>query len=108
VAAHVWQTDSSEVRPRLQERLTANAVRTIEAWASDVSPDVRAVEIEGDPRSELVRLAEREDAALLVVGRRGSGGVRALRIGSVVSYLVTASPIPIAVIPPASGDEDNP
>jgi nucleotide-binding universal stress UspA family protein len=107
VAAHVWQTESSEVRPRLHERLTAQAVRSIEVWAGDVGPDVQAMEVEGDPRSALVGLAEREQAALLVVGRRGSGGVRALRIGSVVSYLVTASPTPIAVIPPAPEDEDG-
>jgi nucleotide-binding universal stress UspA family protein len=106
VAAHVWQTGSSEVRPRLHERLTAEAARSIEGWAGDVGPDVRAIEVEGDPRSALVGLAEREQAALLVVGRRGAGGLRALRIGSVVSYLVTASPIPIAVIPPALEGED--
>ena len=105
VAAHVWQAGRSEVRPRLHQRLTAEAAQSIEGWAADVSPDVQAMEVEGGPRSALVALAEREQAALLVVGRRGSGGVRALRIGSVVSYLVTASPIPITVIPPAPEDE---
>lgn len=108
VAAYVWQAGSSEVRPGLHERLTADAARSIEAWAGAASPDVQALELEGEPRSALVRLAEREQPALLVVGRRGSGGLRALRIGSVVSYLVTASPTPIAVIPPAAGgDEDS-
>jgi nucleotide-binding universal stress UspA family protein len=107
VAVHVWQTGSSEVRPRLQDRLTAKAARSIEAWAAGVGPDVETMEIEGEPRSALVGLAEREQAGLLVVGRRGSGGLRALRIGSVVSYLVTDSPIPIAVIPPAPEGEDG-
>jgi nucleotide-binding universal stress UspA family protein len=108
VAAYVWQAGSSEVRPRLHERLTADAVRSIEAWAGGVSPDVQAMEVEGEPRSALAALAGREQAALLVVGRRGSGGLRALRIGSVVSYLVTASRMPIAVIPPApEGETDS-
>jgi nucleotide-binding universal stress UspA family protein len=107
VAAYIWQAGSSEVRPRLHERLSADAVRSIEGWSADVSPDVEAMEVEGDPRSALVGLAQREQAALLVVGRRGSGGLRALRIGSVVSYLVTASPIPIAVIPPAPPGADD-
>ncbi len=106
-AAYIWQTGSSEIQPRLHQRLTADARRSIESWAGEVSPDVRAMEIEGEARSELVRLAEREQPALLVVGRRGSGGLRALRIGSVVSYLVTASPIPIAVIPPVPAGEDD-
>jgi nucleotide-binding universal stress UspA family protein len=105
VAAYIWQAGSSEVRPRLHDRLTTDAARSIEVWAGDVHPEVQAMEIEGEPRSALVGLAERERAALLVVGRRGSGGLRALRIGSVVSYLVTASAIPIAVIPPAPGEE---
>jgi nucleotide-binding universal stress UspA family protein len=81
--------------------MTSEASQSVEAWAAEVSPDVRAVAVEGEARHELVQLAEHLDAALLVVGRRGAGGLRALRIGSVGSYLVTASPIPIAVIPPA-------
>ena len=48
---------------------------------------------------ELVGLSERVNAGLLVVGRRGAGKVRALRMGSVASYLVTSSTIPIAIIP---------
>jgi nucleotide-binding universal stress UspA family protein len=99
-AAHVWQTSASEVRPRLHRRLSSAASRSIEKWAREVSPDVRPLEIEGEPRMELVNLAQRLDADLLVVGRRGEGRVRALRMGSVASYLVTSSPVPIAVIPP--------
>jgi nucleotide-binding universal stress UspA family protein len=107
VAAYVWQTGASEVRPRLHERLTSDAARSVEGWAQDAGPDVRPVQVEGEPRQEMVRLAERLDAALLVVGRRGSGGLRALRIGSVVSYLVTTSPVPVAVIPSPPGDVDD-
>ena len=106
VAAYAWQTGASEVRPRLHERLTSDASRSVEGWTQGVDFEVRPLDVEGEPRQELIRLAERLNAALLVVGRRGSGGVRALRIGSVVSYLVTASPVPIAVIPPAPGDAD--
>jgi nucleotide-binding universal stress UspA family protein len=105
VAAYVWQAGASEVRPRLQERLAAAAADSIEGWARQVTPEARPVEIEGDPRMELVNLADRLDAALLVVGRRGKGTVRALRIGSVASYLVTSSPVAIAVIPPPLGEE---
>jgi nucleotide-binding universal stress UspA family protein len=49
---------------------------------------------------ELVKLAEQHDAGLLVAGRRGGGEIRALRMGSVASYLVTNRPIPVAVTPP--------
>jgi nucleotide-binding universal stress UspA family protein len=105
VAAHVWQTRSSEVRPRLLRRMTSAASKSIKEWAEEVSTDVRPLEMEGEPRIELVNLAQRLDAGLLVIGRRGKGTVRALRIGSVASYLVTSSPVPIAVIPPLPGSD---
>jgi nucleotide-binding universal stress UspA family protein len=105
VAAHVWQTRSSEVRPRLLRRMTAAAGKSIEKWVAEVSSDVRPLELEGEPRMELVNLAQRLDAGLLVIGRRGEGTVRALRIGSVASYLVTSSPVPIAIIPPLPGSD---
>jgi nucleotide-binding universal stress UspA family protein len=105
IAAYVWQAGASEVRPALHDRLVNDATRSIETWAGEVSADVEPVEIEGEPRMELVKLAERHDAGLLVVGRRGKGVIRALRMGSVAGYLVTSSPIPIAVTPPpAAGD----
>jgi nucleotide-binding universal stress UspA family protein len=105
VAAYVWQAASSEVRPRLHRRLSKGARESIDTWAREVSPAIRPLELEGEPRMELVSLAQRLDAGLLVVGRRGKGTVRAVRIGSVASYLVTSSTTPIAIIPPAPGDE---
>jgi nucleotide-binding universal stress UspA family protein len=105
VAAHVWQTGSSEVRPRLLRRMTSAASKSIKQWAEEVSTDVRPLELEGEPRMELVNLAQRLGAGLLVTGRRGKGTGRALRIGSVASYLVTSSPVPIAIIPPLPGSD---
>ncbi len=103
MAAYVWQANASEVRPALLDRLVKDATRSIEAWAGEVSAEIQPIEIEGEPRMELVKLAERHDAGLVVVGRRGKGMVRALRMGSVASYLVTSSPIPVAVTPPPAG-----
>jgi nucleotide-binding universal stress UspA family protein len=105
IAAYVWQAAASEVRPRLHRRLVADAGHSIAQWAAEVSPAVRPVEIEGEPRMALVDLAQRAGAALLVVGRRGKGTVRALRIGSVAAYLMTSSPAPIAIIPPSPDTE---
>ncbi len=100
IAAHVWQAGASEVRPRLQENLSGAAGRDIESWAQDVSPGVRPMQIEGEPRMALVEAAQRLNAGLLVAGRRGPDGIRALRIGSVASYLVRNSTVPIAIVPP--------
>ena len=100
VAAYVWRASASEVRPALHERLKGDATSAIAGWAGQFGQEVEPVEIEGEPRMELVKLAEQRNAALLVVGRRGGGEIRALRMGSVASYLVTNSPIPVAVTPP--------
>jgi nucleotide-binding universal stress UspA family protein len=100
IAAHVWQSSSSEVRPRLHRRFSAAARQSVDRWAKAVTPAARPLEVEGEPRMELVSLGQRLDAGLLVVGRRGTGKIRALRMGSVASYLVTSSTVPIAIIPP--------
>jgi nucleotide-binding universal stress UspA family protein len=105
IAAYVWQAQASEVPPRLHQRRSSEAVRSIEDWARQVTPQARPMEIEGEARMHLVDLADRLEAGLLVVGRRGEGTVRALRMGSVASYLVTSSPVPIAVIPLPPGDQ---
>jgi nucleotide-binding universal stress UspA family protein len=105
--AHVWQAASSEVRPRLHRRLSTAARQSVDQWAQAVSPPARSLEVEGEPRMELVGLSQRVNAGLLVVGRRGAGKVRALRMGSVASYLVTNSTIPIAIIPLASDAEPS-
>jgi nucleotide-binding universal stress UspA family protein len=107
IAAYVWQANASEVRPALHDRLVQEATASIEAWAAEISAEVQPIEIEGEPRMELVKLAERHDAGLLVVGRRGQGVIRALRMGSVASYLVTSSPIPVAVTPPPPGGDSS-
>jgi nucleotide-binding universal stress UspA family protein len=107
IAAYAWQAGASEVRPALHDRLAKEATSSIEAWAGEVSAEVQPIEIEGEPRMELVKLAERYHAGLVVVGRRGKGVVRALRMGSVASYLVTSSPVPIAVTPPPAGTEPS-
>ncbi len=53
---------------------------------------------EGDPRSTL--LDEQRDAALLVIGRRGRGGLAHLLLGSTTTSLIHRPECPIAVIPP--------
>jgi nucleotide-binding universal stress UspA family protein len=44
--------------------------------------------------------AQRLNAGLLVAARRGRDGVRALKVGSVASYLLNNSTVPIAIAPP--------
>jgi nucleotide-binding universal stress UspA family protein len=55
--------------------------------------------MEGDPRDVLVRAAERLAPALTVVGRRGAGGLRSMRLGSTANHLVRHSTTNVAVVP---------
>jgi nucleotide-binding universal stress UspA family protein len=52
----------------------------------------------GDPGFELARLAQREQAAAVVVGSRGLTGVRAM-LGSTSDGLVHYSAVPVLVVP---------
>ncbi|HEY3833130.1 MAG TPA: universal stress protein [Acidimicrobiia bacterium] len=98
VAAHAWTAQMSEVRPTLRDRLASQAHAGVTARVAD--HDVEVVEIEGDPREELVDLATKMDASMLVVGRRGESRLRGIMLGGVSTYLVSNSPTTIAVIPP--------
>jgi nucleotide-binding universal stress UspA family protein len=100
VAVYAWQSTSSEVKPKLHQRLRAEAAATIEQWISDGGHRAGSLETEGDPRTKLVQLAARMDAKLVVVGRRGTSRLRGLRTGGVSSYLISNCPTTVAVIPP--------
>lgn len=57
----------------------------------------------GDPRTVLQHAADDEDAALVVLGSRGLGSVRALMVGGVTAYLARHGSRSVAVVPPAQG-----
>ncbi len=60
-------------------------------------PEVTLTAVTGDPAEELIR--ESQDADLLVVGSRGTGGFQRLLLGSVSSKVVHHAPCPVVVIP---------
>lgn len=62
--------------------------------------------IRGTPRSALSAAAE--DADLLVVGARGHGAVGSALLGSVSTWLLHHSQIPIVVVPFAAHSEEEP
>ena len=98
VAAYAWTARMSEVRPGLRERLGSEAGARLASRIGE--RDVRTVEVEGDPRTELVDIANNLNASMLVVGRRGQSRLRGVLLGGVTIYLVANSPTTIAVIPP--------
>lgn len=60
----------------------------------------RAVVEDGRAASVISRVAEAEGADMIVVGRRGRGGIAELLLGSTTHELVLRSKIPVLVIEP--------
>lgn len=52
-----------------------------------------------------VLLAAAADAAMLVIGGRGTGGFREMRMGSVCRHVVAWAPCPVVVVPAPDGQE---
>jgi len=98
-AVHAWRAAVSERPPRTGERLRSQAADAVRGWTQEVADEIETDEVEGDPRDVLVTAAERLAPALTVVGRRGAGGLRSMRLGSTANHLVRHSTTNVAVIP---------
>ena len=75
------------------EKMTAGAARTL----TDAGLPVRVIAGYGNAAEEIVRLADEENADVIVIGRRGAGLSKAL-LGSVSDAVVKRSKRPVAVI----------
>ena len=100
---HAFTPPYSEVRVGdLDEMLDARHTE-VDGWVqplADLGVTIRTEVIEGDPRSLITELAEREDADLVVLGRSGHGGTPGFfHLGSVVEMLAHDAQRPLAVIP---------
>lgn len=67
----------------------------------------RPVMQDGRAASVISRVAEAEDADIIVVGRRGRGRVTELLLGSVTHELVLRSKVPVLVIEPHAAKTRN-
>lgn len=74
--------------------LVEGAERSLAAAGLLVSSEV----VTGDPRLELVEVARREAADLLVVGSHGRTGLARLLLGSVAAHVVTHAPCTVIVV----------
>jgi nucleotide-binding universal stress UspA family protein len=79
------------------------AERALDRIAEDAGEPAarRRVEL-GPPVETLGRIAAEDGAALLVVGSRGQGHLRAAVLGSVSTGLCRSAPCPVVVVPPSA------
>lgn len=73
-----------------------------QALAEELAKGGIAAEVafhEGTPADVILREAQRHDAALVVMGTSGAGGVKGWLLGSVAKEVLRKSPIPVLVTP---------
>jgi nucleotide-binding universal stress UspA family protein len=115
-AVHVWRWHHPSfglIVPDVPAAVAASALASVQAQVEKVVADrpagAAAVEVtsrapEGDPPVALLVAAA--DAGLLVLGRHGQGsGLRRLvepGLGSIASYCLKHSDVPVAIVPPAT------
>jgi nucleotide-binding universal stress UspA family protein len=76
-------------RPAVDQRLTP----FVAAELGDVA--VKTVVREGDPASEIVAVANEEQADLILLATHGYGGFRRFLLGSVAAKVLADSPVPV-------------
>lgn len=62
--------------------------------------------LQGDPATAICQLASELDAAAVVIGSRGHGGIKRAVLGSVSDHVVRNAPCSVIVTGPKGGAED--
>jgi nucleotide-binding universal stress UspA family protein len=101
---------ATRIADDLRTRLTlvsvcANGTESSE-WGSAVElpapDDVERLTASGEPAEVLTRAASERNAALLIVGSRGRGLMRAALLGSVSAAAIRLASCPVVVVPPGA------
>jgi nucleotide-binding universal stress UspA family protein len=97
-----WYPSPARVDAEYQEYLQAAAKEALDKARTRLPSDIPAAFEIHDARSVpagLLEVAEKQDAALIVVGSSAAGGSGHVTLGSASSRLLYSSPIPVAVAP---------
>lgn len=102
VAARVFVPTQAELPPDQDARLHERQQRELDEWCASLPPGTagpRTLLVDGDPADALHATAHAQDAGMLVVGGRGTGGFLHLHIGSVAHHLAHHTTLPLAIVP---------
>ena len=113
VAVHVistaWEWEMSALQVNTQPMISARRRDLHARWTEPLRragiPYTTHL-VEGDPGKELLRIAERDHADVIVIGGKPHGRVHDLVFGGTRHQLVTRAPCPVVVVP--AGDRDAP
>ncbi len=85
--------------PEVRAEIHATLERDWCAPLAEAGVEFRAVLVDGPPAAAIIRLAESEEADLVVVGSRGRGGFSELLLGSVSHQLAHHVGRPLVIVP---------
>jgi len=91
---HNYPEDSHN--PETARKAVQGIVDQVANEIGETPPDVTVKAVTGDPAEELIRASQ--DADMVVVGSRGSGGFASLLMGSVSSKVAHHAACPVVVI----------
>jgi nucleotide-binding universal stress UspA family protein len=94
------------------ESFRADTAAALEKWVAEEVPSTAAGHVAsevvvGDPPVEILRVAQRDNAMLIVMGTHGMTGYRRLVFGSVTRHVLHDADRPILVIPPSAPPADR-
>lgn len=91
----------AEWKKHMQEHLMEQgrgATKYVETAGKIVNVIVEPVVLEGNPASEIVNFAEKNDIQLIVMGTLGKSGIQHFLLGSVAENVVRHSRVPVLVV----------
>jgi|FaiFalFF_MnMetaG_3_1042247.scaffolds.fasta_scaffold01230_5 nucleotide-binding universal stress UspA family protein len=98
------------IAPATQERLAAieeEAAHYLDAIRERIPAGIRVqlLQLSGDPKRQLVAAVARERTDLVVLTTRGKGGLERWLLGSVTERLLTATRVPLFIVPSTEESE---
>jgi len=87
---------TDEARRKRADRIANDGARLAESFGLDAEP--LPIAEEGDAAKTIVQLAHERRAAVIVVGSRGLGGVRARLKGSTSNATLRHAPCPVLIV----------